>query len=128
MKGPAALYTANGQPLKLDARIGKGGEGEVYALAGSSETLVKIYTVPDLRTREAKVHRMIAADLAKTSNFIMFPVAVVRDKAGKFAGFTMRRIHKHQVLHEVYPPGARKAVYPKWDYRFLVHAATNISR
>jgi DNA-binding helix-hairpin-helix protein with protein kinase domain len=122
------LYIADGRPLKLDARIGKGGEGEVYALAGSSDTLAKIYTLPDLRSREAKVRRMIAADLAKTTNFITFPVALVRDRAGNFAGFTMRRIDKHQALHEVYPPGARKAAFPRWDYGFLVHAATNISR
>jgi DNA-binding helix-hairpin-helix protein with protein kinase domain len=121
------LYT-EGQPIKLGTRIGRGGEGEVFAVAGASDTLVKIYTLPDLRSREAKVRRMITADLANTTKFITFPVAPVRDGAGKFTGFTMRRIDKHQALHEVYPPGARKVAFPRWDYRFLVHAATNISR
>src|SRR4051794_32649308 len=122
------FYTADGQPLTLGTRIGKGGEGEVFVAAGSSDTLVKIYTLPDLHSREAKVRRMVAAGLANTTKFITFPVAPVRDGAGKFVGFTMRRIDKHQALHEVYPPGARKAAFPRWDYRFLVHAAANISR
>lgn len=127
MKAPT-LFTADGRPLALDRRVGKGGEGEVYALTSSSDTLVKFYTLADLASREAKVKRMIAAGLAKTSPLISFPLAVVRDKAGKFAGFTMKAVVEHQPLHELYSPGARKASFPRADYRFLVRSAANISR
>ena len=127
MKTPR-LFSQDGQPLALDRRVGKGGEGEVYALVGSTETLVKFYTLTDLASREAKVKAMIARGLAKTSPLIAFPVQLVKDKAGKFAGFTMRRVNEHQPLHELYSPGARKAAFPRADYRFLVRAAANIAR
>lgn len=122
------LFTADGRALALDRRVGKGGEGEVYALANSSDTLVKFYTLADLASREAKVKRMIAAGLAKNSPLISFPLGVVHDKAGKFAGFTMKAVVEHQPLHELYSPGARKASFPRADYRFLVRSAANISR
>jgi DNA-binding helix-hairpin-helix protein with protein kinase domain len=127
MKTPR-LFTADGRPLTLDRRVGKGGEGEVYALASSPDTLVKFYTLADLASREAKVKRMIVAGLAGTSPLVSFPLAVVRDKAGKFAGFTMKAVVEHQPLHELYSPGARKASFPRADYRFLVRSAGNVSR
>ena len=127
MKTPT-LFAEDGRPLPLDRRVGKGGEGEVYAVEGSTETLVKFYTLSDLDSREAKVKAMIARGLAKASPLIAFPVQVVKDKTGKFAGFTMKRVNEHQALHELYSPGARKAAFPRADYRFLVRSAANISR
>lgn len=127
MKAPT-LFAQDGRPLPLDRRVGKGGEGEVYAVEGSTETLVKFYTLSDLDSREAKVKAMIAKGLAKASPLIAFPVQIVKDKAGKFAGFTMKRVNEHQALHELYSPGARKAAFPRADYRFLVRSAANISR
>lgn len=127
MKTPS-LYTQDGRPLALDRRVGKGGEGIVYGVAGSTDTLVKFYTLTDLDSREAKVKAMIGQGLAKASPLIAFPIQVVRDKAGKFAGFTMKRVSEHQALHELYSPGARKAAFPRADYRFLVRAAANIAR
>lgn len=122
------LFTQDGRPLTLDGRVGKGGEGEVYGVAGTTDVLVKFYTLADLDSREAKVKAMIAQGLAKASPLIAFPVQVVKDKAGKFAGFTMKRVREHQALHELYSPGARKAAFPRADYRFLVRAAANIAR
>lgn len=122
------LFSPDGRPLALDRRVGKGGEGEVYGVAGSADVLVKFYTLTDLDSREAKVKAMIAQGLAKASPLIAFPVQVVKDKTGKFAGFTMKRVNEHQALHELYSPGARKAAFPRADYRFLVRAAANIAR
>lgn len=122
------IFTADGRPLQLGSRIGKGGEGEVYTVAGSAETVVKLYTVADLRSREAKIRKMIADRLANSSAMIAFPVDLVCNAQGGFAGFTMRKVSEHQALHELYSPGARKVAFPKADYRFLVRAAANIAR
>lgn len=122
------LFTAAGERLQLDRLVGRGGEGEVYAITGSADRLVKRYTLKDLASREVKIARMVASELYKSSNLIAFPIAQVRDRQGRFAGFTMARVNDHQPLHELYSPGARKAAFPAARYAFLVHAAANIAR
>lgn len=122
------LFTADMKPLRLSSRVGKGGEGEVYALDGLNDQVVKFYTVQDTKSREAKILKMIADGLSKATPLIAFPIAIIRNKAGAFAGFTMMKIGGHQPLHELYAPGVRKTAFPRADYRFLVRAATNIAR
>jgi DNA-binding helix-hairpin-helix protein with protein kinase domain len=122
------VFSADMIPLRLGCRIGKGAEGEVYAIDSPGDQVVKIYTVADTKSREAKVRKMIADGLAQATPLIAFPLALIRDQSGAFAGFTMRRVAGHQHLHELYAPGARKAAFPKADYRFLVRAATNVAR
>lgn len=124
----AQLFTTDMKPVRLSSRIGKGGEGEVYAIDGVSDHVVKVYTVADLQSREAKIKKMIADGLAKSAPLIAFPISIVRDKAGKFAGFTMAKVTGHQPLHELYAPGVRKAAFPRADYKFLVRTAANIAR
>ena len=122
----ASNLFVDGQPLRLGKRIGKGGEGEVFALADRPDEAVKVYANPDPR-REAKVSAMVAARLAERHKLIAFPLAVARGPGGRFAGFTMRLVAGHTPLFELYSPGARKIVFAKADYRFLVHAASNAS-
>ncbi len=122
------LFTTDGAPLQVGKLIGRGGEGEVYAINGSADRLVKRYTLSDLASREAKVRRMVTAELYRSTNLIAFPINSVRDRRGRFAGFTMARIDGHEPLHELYSPGARKAAFPGASYTFLVRAAANIAR
>jgi DNA-binding helix-hairpin-helix protein with protein kinase domain len=124
----ATLFTSDGKPTQLGMKIGKGGEGEVFAVHGASDIAVKIYTVTDPRSREAKISAMVSAGLVRTSSLIAFPLSVVRDRKGSFVGFTMPLVTKHQALHELYSPGARKTAFPKADYRFLVRTAANTAR
>lgn len=120
------LYV-DGKLVRLGKRIGRGGEGDVYALDDSAGHALKIYKRPD-QEREAKIVAMTAAGLAARSSLIAFPMATVRDKGKRFAGFTMRLVSGHQPLFELYSPGARKISFPKADYRFTVRAAANIAR
>lgn len=122
------LFTDQGTPLDLGEQIGRGGEGDVHAITGDPNHAVKIYTVKETGERQAKVAAMIRAGLAARSDLVAFPVAVVNRAGGKFAGFTMRRVTGRKPLHELYSPGARKAAFPRADYRFLMRAATNIAR
>jgi DNA-binding helix-hairpin-helix protein with protein kinase domain len=121
------LY-AGGKPIKLDRQIGKGGEGEVYALADHKDYAVKFYTLNDLASREAKIMAMLRANLAAQFKLIAFPTAVVADQTNRFAGFIMRLVSDCKPLHELYAPGSRKSHFPKADYRFLTRAALNIAR
>jgi DNA-binding helix-hairpin-helix protein with protein kinase domain len=126
MTRPAQLYL-NGKPVRLGKRLGKGGEGEVFALADAEATAIKIYSKPDAQ-REAKIAAMIAAGLANESDLIGFPVAIVRDAKNTFVGFTMRSFKGYTSFHELYAPGSRKIHFPKADYRFTIRAAGNIAK
>lgn len=124
---PSPQLYIDSKPVRLGKRLGKGGEGEVFALADLDGYAVKIYAAPDAR-REAKIKAMIDGGLAKGSNLIAFPTSVLRDRQGIFAGFVMRMVSGHTSLHDLYAPGSRKIHFPKADYRFTIRAAANIAR
>lgn len=108
--------------------IGKGGEGEVYAIQGQSGQAVKIYNA-DLRSkRESKVRAMVGQGLAIKTDLIAYPGEVVTDNQGNFLGFVMRLVSGYRPLHELYSPKSRQRYFPKADYRFLVHSALNVAR
>jgi len=121
------ILLLEGRPIRLGKRIGKGGEGEVYAVEGRADQALKVYTVGDIGDRAAKVEAMVRAGLAGASKLVSYPSAVVTDTKGRFAGFLMRLVHSHQPIHHLYAPGDRKANFPSADYRFLVHTARNVA-
>jgi DNA-binding helix-hairpin-helix protein with protein kinase domain len=125
MSAPALFI--KGQALALGKRIGKGGEGEVYAHATAQDLAVKLYTLKDLKQRDAKISAMIKNKLAEKTKLVSFPKEVVSRSDGKFAGFVMQRVVDHKPLFELYSPGTRKQNFPRADYRFLVRAASNIA-
>lgn len=114
--------------LQLGRRIGKGGEGEVFAIEGNDTLAAKLYTANDRSARESKVDAMVRASLAKHAPLAAFPMAMARRGDGEFVGFIMRLVQGHKPLHEIYSPGSRKIHFPQADYRFLVRVATNIAR
>jgi DNA-binding helix-hairpin-helix protein with protein kinase domain len=125
----APTYFGPGRrPLALGKRLGKGGEGEVYALADRPKEAVKLYTLTDLESRHLKIAAMIDAGLAKQSSLVAFPIELVTDSKGRFAGFTMNLVNAHKPIHELYAPGSRKTEFPGANYPFLVRTATNVAR
>ncbi len=114
--------------ILVDKPIGKGGEGEVYAIAEKPGQAVKIYH-PNLRIkREDKIKAMIKEGLAGKSNLIAFPSEIVTDNNGDFLGFIMRLVSGYRPLHELYSPKSRQKFFPKSDYRFIVSTAINVAR
>jgi DNA-binding helix-hairpin-helix protein with protein kinase domain len=123
-----SLIYVDKEPVSLASQIGKGGEGEVFAVSDNAALAAKIYTVADGAAREPKISAMIQAQLAKRAPLVSFPISIARKKDGKFAGFTMRLIAGHRPLHDLYSPGSRKNKFPQADFRFLVRSASNIAR
>jgi DNA-binding helix-hairpin-helix protein with protein kinase domain len=117
-----------GRSFSLGRLIGKGGEGEVYAISGDSDQSIKLYTTPDRPSREEKIAAMVRGELGKRTTLAAFPLSVVRLQDGTFGGFVMRLVSGHKPLHELYAPGPRKHHFPQADYRFLARTATNIAR
>ena len=117
------LFT-DGRPLSIGPRIGRGGEGAVYALSDDASSAVKIYSA-GRKEREPKISAMIAAELASKSTLASFPNAIVRNRESEFLGFRMRLVRDHKPLHDLYAPGSRKHNFPQADYRFLVRCANS---
>ena len=102
------LFRADGKPIPLADRVGKGGEGEVYALRGDGNRVLKLYTVQDIHTREPKIRHVVAEKLAARSPVIAFPIELVFDKAGNFAGFIMARIRRmSRSMRSIHPEPER---------------------
>jgi DNA-binding helix-hairpin-helix protein with protein kinase domain len=108
--------------------IGKGGEGEVYAIKGRSGKAVKIYNTNLRGMREDKVRAMVGESLAIKTDLVAYPGEVVTDRRGNFLGFSMRLVSGYHPLHELYSPKSRQRHFPKADFRFIVHAALNVAR
>jgi DNA-binding helix-hairpin-helix protein with protein kinase domain len=85
------IFGADGKQVKIGTRIGKGGEGEIYAVEGTFDRAIKFYTVADKALREAKVKKMISDELSDKFKLIAFPITPLRDKSGHFVGFRCRR-------------------------------------
>lgn len=108
--------------------IGKGGEGEVYAVKGRPGVAIKIYNTNLRAQREAKVRAMVGENLSVKSDLVAYPGNTVCDRRGNFLGFAMRLMPGYRPVHELYSPKSRQRHFPKSDYRFIVHAALNVAR
>lgn len=108
--------------------IGKGGEGEVYAIKGCTGQAVKIYNTSLRGMREDKVRAMVGGGLAVKTDLVAYPSEVVTDCRGNFLGFVMRLVSGYRPLHELYSPKSRQCHFPDADYRFIIRAALNVAR
>ncbi|BBC81483.1 topoisomerase [Acetobacter orientalis] len=114
--------------LHIEKRIGKGGEGEVFAISNMPGFAVKTYLPGIEAKREKKIRAMVGAHLADNASMVAFPYQVVVDGQGAFAGFVMRLVEKHKEIHELQTPSSRQKHFPKADYAFIVRVALNIAR
>ena len=85
-----AKLFANGHELHIDKRIGKGGEGEVFAVSNMPGFAVKAYLPGLVAEREKKIRAMVGARLADSAPMVAFQYQVVVDGRGAFVGFVMR--------------------------------------
>ena len=121
-------YLLGPRKISLTKSLGRGGEGEVFAVKGYLGIAVKIYHHRERAAREFKVDAMVDAGLANHSDLIAFPSATVREPNGRFAGFAMRMLAGYSPIHQLYNPRSRLQCFPNVDYRFLVRTAINVAR
>lgn len=114
--------------FQLGARIGAGGEGEVFSISGRADQAVKIYGAGLRASRENKVKAMVAGGIAAKTDLVAYPADIATDTSGNFIGFLMRFVSGYRPLHELYSPKSRQRHFPKADYRFVVRAALNVAR
>ncbi len=119
---------AGGSELDVGKRIGKGGEGEVFAITNLPGFAFKAYLPAIVASREAKIRAMVDANLHASMASVAFPTKVVVNKTGTFVGFLMRLVPDHKEIHELQTPSSRLRHFPSADYRFLVRTAINVAR
>src|SRR5687768_13217096 len=98
------VFKVDGSQVGLGERIGRGGEGEVYALANDNGFAVKIYSGNGGADRQEKISAMVSAKLSERTPLAAFPIHTVQKRNGEFAGFIMRKISGYKPLFELYAP------------------------
>ena len=121
------LTTQDGRAVRLGPRLGRGGEGDIYTIAGDDGHAAKIFTVSDLGNREAKVRAMIGNRLSERTPFVTFPLQVLLSN-GRFAGYVMKKVPSARNVEVLFFLSERQHKFPDADFRFLVHCALNFAR
>jgi DNA-binding helix-hairpin-helix protein with protein kinase domain len=126
---PPALYDALGRPVSLGKSLGRGGEGEVFAVPASPGNVAKVYhKLPDPKRAE-KIAAMAAHAAQDLLRVAAWPTATLHARPnGQIAGLIMPLVERHRELHVLYSPAQRRQVFPQADWSFLVHVAINVAR
>jgi DNA-binding helix-hairpin-helix protein with protein kinase domain len=125
---PTVVQTQAGRVFHLTKEIGRGGEGAVYETRDQNDIALKIYFPTKAQSRRDKVSAMASAHWYKNHPFVAFPIDVLFSPNGAFVGFAMKKIGGHKPVHMLYSPANRKIKFHKANYKFLVRAASNISK
>jgi len=126
---PSALYDAAGRPVALGKSLGRGGEGEVFAVPATPASVAKVYhRIPD-RLHAEKISAMTAVARPELLQVAAWPTATLHASPyGQLAGLLMPLVDKHRELHVLYSPAHRRQAFPEASWDFLVHVAYNVSR
>src|SRR5437879_9631 len=120
----ADLVDHLGRPIPLGAKIGAGGEGSVFEVAGAAHLVAKLYhkVQPACSHQDAKLRAMVAMATKDLCNVAAWPTAVVYDRAsGALRGLVMHKIKDYKEAHTLYSPAHRKTTFPQADWPFLIH-------
>jgi DNA-binding helix-hairpin-helix protein with protein kinase domain/Flp pilus assembly protein TadD len=121
-------YDSAGQKVTLSTELGKGGEGSVFAVEGVSDSVGKIYHKPIPTDKAEKLQWMAANRCQQLLKVAAWVTETLHDRAGgRVVGFLMPAVRAKEV-HELYSPKSRRTHFPEADWRFLIHAATNLAR
>jgi DNA-binding helix-hairpin-helix protein with protein kinase domain len=117
-----------GAPVHLGKELGRGGEGAVYEINGRPDSVAKIYLKPKPSGNDEKLAAMAAMADPKLLSLAAWPTSTLHGPSGSTLGFVMPKIAGHSPVFKLYGPKLRLQEFPKADWRFLIHAATNTAR
>lgn len=120
------LVDQRGRPVRLGQKLGTGGEGAVYEIAGVSQFVAKVYHVAPEPSKADKLNAMVAIATAnkRLLDVAAWPVATLYDRpGGSVVGIGMPRVTGGREIHDLYGPSFRKIHFPNADWRFLLGVA-----
>ncbi len=121
------VISSDGRRLTLGKILGKGGEGAVHHVVEAPHLAAKIYNAGKAKQRRDKVSAMASASLHNKSDYVAFPIDVLKSTSGEFIGFTMKKVAGYKSVHDLYGPGSRKVEFPTADSKFLLRSAINLA-
>lgn len=127
------LQRGNGLFITLGCELAKGGEGRIYAVEGMPDLVAKIYLNPTLEnTFKLKCmldKRPIGAIRNNNHCSIAWPIDNLYDARGICVGFLMPFIKgdMNVPLLKLYNPKDRQETWPYFTWKYLLHAAINLS-
>lgn len=113
--------------IQLGTRLGRGGEGEVFEIAGHRDLVAKIYHGRLSGERVEKLKVMQVLGRPELQQISAWPVDLIHEK-GVPRGFVMPRAENARELHVLYGPKSRKQQFPDAGFAFLVQCAANVAR
>lgn len=131
-------YTDKGGQIQLDKEIGRGGEGPVYSIAGSSSECAKIYSKKPSADDHEKLYLMVnnpPQDPSYSANkhrSIAWPFLMLYadSKRTQFAGLVMPKVNlklfKKAIVY-MSPDDRRKQYFGSITWQHLFVMARNIS-
>lgn len=122
------LVDEQGRSLQLGDKLGEGGEGAVYRLAGHSSQAIKVYASPLTGERTQKIKILAQFNQPDINRFTAWPSGLVLDEKGRARGLLLPIVEHGKDIHHLYTPSSRRKHFPKADWRFLVHVSRNVAR
>ena len=119
---------ANGSVIRVGEELGRGGEGVVYDVVNRPSQVAKIYLAPIDSQKTDKLRVMVSQCTDALTGLAAWPSDLVLDHKGHVAGLIMRKVTGFRPVHELYTPKSRLQEFPKANWAFLIHAATNVAR
>ncbi|MEM9353975.1 MAG: hypothetical protein AAGA92_13255 [Planctomycetota bacterium] len=120
------LVDSEGRHIRLGDLIGKGGEGEVYDVAGDDTLVVKLYHKRPLdRDQVAKLQAMVSLYSKGLAAISAWPRSLLFTAGNQPCGILMPKVNGSFHLHELYGTTNRRRHFPGTGWHHLVLAARN---
>lgn len=126
--GHSVVGTRSRSRLTLSKHIGRGGEGDVFAVAERPGYLAKIYrkTVDGLLA--AKLDHLASRRIPSLRAVSAWPEEPIAAPHGGIVGFLMPAVTDAKPLHELMSPKLRRSEFPAASFNLLVEVALSIAK
>jgi DNA-binding helix-hairpin-helix protein with protein kinase domain len=124
------LYTD--ESIELGRRIAGGGEGEIFLVNDKPCIVAKIYhTAHRTEARRKKLLHLLEKEISVEKSIAMniaFPLSILKDQAGNFAGYIMPKIDGYALRLALFSKSRVKRYYPELDRVQLVEFAIGFAK
>ncbi len=126
---PPEVIDSRGQPLRLGAMIGHGGEGAVYEIPTHPNLVAKIYKEPIKPDKAEKLRFMPTLHNERLSRLTAWPFDLLSIASTRAPiGLLMPKIAGRKDIHYLYSPKSCRSEFDLADWRFLIRACANTAR